>query len=462
MILGSASKIGIGTTAPATALHINSAAAAPLTLETTDLGGDITLKSTASTPADGSTIMALRWEAKDDGGNNTVYGILQCAVESDAGGSEKGGLNVVLANAAGSTAEVMTIMGDGKVGIGTAAPTFAVLNEGALELEAVGDQFPGVRIERSGGSSYTNRAYELLLNNTGDLNFYDATATASRMIILDSGQVGIGCTNPHNILQIQVGTGHRIGFWGASTYCAIQAGNDANNAQTPLRFDASNYQFMTGQVGIGSTSPGQSLDVVGSGRFTHDAINGPMVRIDNSNGDTIILQNFQRTNSGGTIYGNARGGLQYIAFGATTASLIMNTADVKIEMGTNGTVRTKIASGGGDFYTNDGTVSSLSDSRVKKNVTDLADGLSIINQLRPITYQYNGKAQMANDDSVTRYGFIADEVQSVASHYVEESIEKIDGVEVDDFKSLSTTRMIPMMMKALQELSAKVTALENA
>ena len=41
--------------------------------------------------------------------------------------------------------------------------------------------------------------------------------------------------------------------------------------------------------------------------------------------------------------------------------------------------------------------------------------------------------------------------------------------EVEDFKSLSTTRMIPMLVKSIQELStkntaleAKVTALENA
>jgi hypothetical protein len=36
----------------------------------------------------------------------------------------------------------------------------------------------------------------------------------------------------------------------------------------------------------------------------------------------------------------------------------------------------------------------------------------------------------------------------------------IDEEKVDDFKSLSMTRMIPMLVNAIQELSAKVTALE--
>ena len=116
----------------------------------------------------------------------------------------------------------------------------------------------------------------------------------------------------------------------------------------------------------------------------------------------------------------------------------------------------------GDTYTNDGTVASLSDSRVKKDIEDLPDGLSVVNQLRPITFKYNGKAGMANDDDVTRYGLIADEVQLVAPQYVKETTEIVDDVEVDDFKSLSTIRMIPMLINAIQELSAKVTALENA
>lgn len=68
----------------------------------------------------------------------------------------------------------------------------------------------------------------------------------------------------------------------------------------------------------------------------------------------------------------------------------------------------------GDFYTNDGTVSSLaSDVRVKDSITDLSDGLSIINQLRPVTFRYTDDSEFheADDLLVKRYGFIADEVK---------------------------------------------------
>ena len=115
----------------------------------------------------------------------------------------------------------------------------------------------------------------------------------------------------------------------------------------------------------------------------------------------------------------------------------------------------------GNFFTNDGSVSSLSDKRSKKNIVDLEDGLSIVNQLKPKTFEYNGKTELGIDDGTIRYGFIADDVLEVASHYVEIGKEKIDGVEVDDFKSLSTIRMIPMMIKSIQELSSQVTELKK-
>ena len=136
--------------------------------------------------------------------------------------------------------------------------------------------------------------------------------------------------------------------------------------------------------------------------------------------------------------------------------------------GSSASLKAKVDEGG-DFYTNDGSISSLSDSRAKKDVEDLEDGLDLLVQLRPVSFKYNGKTKMNDDD--THYGFIADEVQSIAPQYVKEKSEEFgswsDGVftkeeMLTDFKTLSTTRMIPMMLKAIQELSAKVTALENA
>ena len=115
----------------------------------------------------------------------------------------------------------------------------------------------------------------------------------------------------------------------------------------------------------------------------------------------------------------------------------------------------------GDFYTNDGSVHDLSsDARTKKNVVDIEEGLDVINQLRPVSFEYNGRDEFHQDDGRIFKGFIADEVKEVAPYYMKEEKGKIDGVEVDDFKSLSKSKMIPMMVKAIQELSKQVEELK--
>jgi len=119
------------------------------------------------------------------------------------------------------------------------------------------------------------------------------------------------------------------------------------------------------------------------------------------------------------------------------------------------------AEAGGDFYTNDGTVSSLSDVRVKTNITTLTDGLNIVTQLRPVTYEYNNTTSGSVDslgekDGITRYGLVADEVKIVAPHYVHEGTGHVNGELVNDFKSLSLQRMIPMLIKSIQELKAEL------
>jgi hypothetical protein len=55
---------------------------------------------------------------------------------------------------------------------------------------------------------------------------------------------------------------------------------------------------------------------------------------------------------------------------------------------------------------------------------------------------------------------VANEVEVVAPQYTDTGKGRIGGKEVNDFKTLSATKMIPMLVKAIQELEARVAALE--
>ena len=49
----------------------------------------------------------------------------------------------------------------------------------------------------------------------------------------------------------------------------------------------------------------------------------------------------------------------------------------------------------------------------------------------------------------------------MASQYVNIGEELLDGEMVDDFKTLSVTRMIPMMVNAIKELTKRIEELEK-
>ena len=206
----------------------------------------------------------------------------------------------------------------------------------------------------------------------------------------------------------------------------------------------------TGRVGIGTTSPtsGTNLDVQGN-----------YIRCKNV---------YMGTGGSGTKFEGGNGSYEpstgNLLCGAT--GLDLNFLVVKTGVGVS--TQAKVDSPTGDFYTNDGSVSSLSDERVKTNITALGDGLEIVKQLRPVTFKYNdnsedheGNKRLGADSDVINYGFIAQEVEKVAPQYVKTGIGYINNEEVDDFRSMSATRMIPMLVKAIQEQQTIIDDLKS-
>ena len=110
------------------------------------------------------------------------------------------------------------------------------------------------------------------------------------------------------------------------------------------------------------------------------------------------------------------------------------------------------------------SISAISDQRLKENVRDLDVGLDEVLALRPRTFDWKaGKGK----DQVNDRGFIAQEIEQVFPDLVDEwKDESPEGEE--PYKSVRQD-LIPVLVKAIQELSSKndelearITALENA
>lgn len=124
-----------------------------------------------------------------------------------------------------------------------------------------------------------------------------------------------------------------------------------------------------------------------------------------------------------------------------------------------------------------------SDESLKQNIRDFGSAMDIINKLHPKQYEYkqDGNYKLMNFPTGTRYGLIANDVEKVLPGLVKDATfdpnmakpqkpvtkdgEKAEAqtakADVMNFKALNYTELIPIMIKAIQELNQQNTDLKS-
>jgi len=110
---------------------------------------------------------------------------------------------------------------------------------------------------------------------------------------------------------------------------------------------------------------------------------------------------------------------------------------------------------GGTVYATNTTISAISDARLKENVQDIDVGLGAILALKPRKFDWKeGKGKNIKGDR----GFIAQEFEQVFPNLIDEWKDNAPEGETP-YKSVRQD-LIPVLVKAIQELTARVAALE--
>jgi len=143
------------------------------------------------------------------------------------------------------------------------------------------------------------------------------------------------------------------------------------------------------------------------------------------------------------------------------ATYFYSNADV-LKFGLNNT-------DGEAYKTVAGSWTGISDSRLKQQVEEFLDGLDVIEQLNPISYEYNGRA---GTDSGKRYvGLLADDVLAIVPEMVGSLPIQLNAgdEELTDILTLDPTRLTYLLLNSCKELAKlnrelemRVAALENA
>jgi len=314
--------------------------------------------------------------------------------------------------------------------------------------------------------------------------------TGSKYLILNAagGNVGIGTTRPTNLLNLQGS--------GAQT-CAI-AFNDSNNPvpYVGIGYDQTNdgLAFYTNQgtttlnatsmflkrstqfVGIGSTNPQATLDVNGSARvssLTFNAGSQTLTAGTSGTGATPYLYSNSDLLIGWSINpsGNSYNDVSYnnsigisLRGSSNSSSIMIGTIyipHVVVKYGTslNYIMAMSYASAVGQPQTSLGSIShtttsvaynTTSDQRLKENIQDITNARSLIDKLRPRSFNF-----INDENKEVNIGFIAQEVQVNYPQY-------IAGKETNkDFLQMDYGKMSPFAIAACKDLYTMVDTLQN-
>jgi len=118
---------------------------------------------------------------------------------------------------------------------------------------------------------------------------------------------------------------------------------------------------------------------------------------------------------------------------------------------------------------------AVSDIRVKKDIKDAEAGLSFINDLRPVTFNYKTKGEIPDNfkgyeegsteaykNEKTQHGFIAQEVKEVIDNHDEitNGFKMWHTLDHSGQQEIAEGYLIPILTKAVQELSTQVDELK--
>lgn len=265
--------------------------------------------------------------------------------------------------------------------------------------------------------------------NTGE--FFPAADTiawttggSERMRVDSSGNVGIGTNSPGQRLQISNTS--------SSGFAAIR-----------LAADARTYDF-----GVGGSASGFNPYAI----YIYDVSAAATRMVIDANGIAMFNTNSQLIRGGETFRNNGGTGIAsfYSSVNGPVIAIKNNYAVSTYQIAFNNNTQEC-----GTITTGSNTVgyNSNSDYRLKEDVKPMVNALQTVSALKPVTYKWKS-------DGSAGQGFIAHELAEVVPEAVSGEKDAVNEDGSIKAQGIDTSFLVATLTAAIQELTARVQALE--
>jgi|LULP01.1.fsa_nt_gb hypothetical protein len=298
------------------------------------------------------------------------------------------------------------------------------------------------------GSAMNADGFRRITTNTVVID----TNSGEKVRVNANGRVGIGATDA-STAQLVV---YRQTVNSSNPIIEARSNHDTTNS-VKFSIDGDGEGFFSDRVGFGNTTPNARVTISESTTLTGGDINvsADALVIDNSGGNTGLTFKTPNTATSRIAFGDPEdNNVGQIRYDHDNDAMIFDVnVNPRMTIDSNGNI-------GAPSGTN---IFNASDERLKKNIVSLDKGLTSINSLRPVSF--NWIDGFCDEEKQTLYGFIAQEVKTVDNNLIQlfsKDTLTVGDKKIDNALTVNEKLIIPMLVKAVQELSVKVAALEAA
>jgi hypothetical protein len=362
-----------------------------------------------------------------------------------------------------SVGDALVIKNSGNVGIGTSSPDFLLsTSKSSTNYISIDNTSNNYRL-LIGAETSATALYSRNLSTNAAVDMRFVVGTSESMRITSGGNVGIGTNSPSYKLDVSSNINDQSVIRSINT----NAGNLAT-ARVYVQNDSGTFgQFTTYSSGFGfnvfGTNAANFTALLSSGASSNGLLIGALTA------DPVIFgtdgnERMRITSGGNVLIGDTtNNGYKLDVLGQTLLKTVNSTTVAMQRQSTDGIILAfyKDASVVGTISTNSNSLPS--DLNFKKNINNLELGLNLVTKLRAVSYNH----KIDDDNAALSTGFIAQELeQSLTELGVKENEYNIlqHKPNEDEKQSkywLDYTKMIPILVNAIQEQQAQIELLSN-